>query len=210
MEECIRLLVESSGTAYKPELISALREAKMAKPEDIQSLLFRPYQQATEAQFWTAVAAASDRPDQLGRLATMLLERKSVPSTPVVQHMHDLLEKELRGEGFQAHQYCVRALPTGIYKQDTGEQVFVCGGSGEPPEHISKRSSLVAAFRDQTETEAILVVFDDVARDRILDVAIQAHCVNPDAVKLHPRPITKGRSHPAAAAEVAHRKRNAV
>lgn len=194
MEECIRLLVESSGTSYKPDLIGVLREAKNAKPEEAQTLLFEPYLKATEAQFWTAVAAAADRPDQLGRLASMLLERKSVPSTAVVEHMHELLDKELLSAGFQAHQYCVRSLPTGIYKQDSGEQVFVCDGAGEPPEHISRRSALVAAFRDQTDTEAVLVIFDEAARSKILDVAIQAHCVHPDAMKSRPRPPTKIRS----------------
>jgi HD superfamily phosphohydrolase len=199
MEECIRLLVEGSGLAYEPRLIAVLRSTKASKGDELQTALFEPYLDVTEDQIWCAVSAAAERSDPLGRMCSMLVDRKPVRSLRVAEHKHKVLKEELSRAGFQAHQCSVRTLPSGLYKQDSGEQIFLIDEHGDPPEHISKKSPLVSAFHDQMDVEAVLVIFDGEAQAGILDVAKRAHCLETESRRSPSKPPVKIRDSQAPA-----------
>jgi hypothetical protein len=107
------------------------------------------------------------------------LRREAVPSYRVVEHKHQVLSEELRRNGFGEDRCSVRTLPSSLYNQDSGEQVFLNDGQRVPAVHISEKSSLVEAFRDRAETEAVLVIFDQEAEAAILDIARSANCLPP-------------------------------
>lgn len=186
MEECIRLLTQGDRTGFEPELVSALRKAKQAETDAVEGLLFKPYLRVTEDQIWTAIGEVAHRVDRLGRLATSLLRREAVPSYRVVEHKHHVLTEELRRKGFDEEQCSVRTLPSSLYNQESGEQVFLNDGQSVPAVHISERSSLVDALRDRAETDAVLVIFDHQAEAAILDVARAANCLPAERTDDHP------------------------
>jgi uncharacterized protein len=198
MEECIRLLVESDPLPYEPELIPALRRARAAAQGDLAATLFEPYHAVTEDQLWTAIEGATKCSNRLGWLSRMLVQRTAVPSFLVIDHKHAVLEQELRRAGFSKDHYAVRTLPSSLYKQESGEQVFLADDGNAGAVHISKKSSLVEAFRDRSDTESVLVVFDQGALQGIKDAAQRAHCLDADAPKTL-RPPAKVKSEPPAA-----------
>lgn len=150
------------------------------------------------------------RKSRLGTLSQMLIMRKAVPSFLVIDHKHVVLEEELRRAGFKKDQYAVRTLPSSLYKQETGEQVFLSDDRNDGAVHISKKSSLVEAFRDRSDTEAVLVVFDEGAVQSIKSIATRARCLESESPKSF-RPPARARpkrSPPAASAAGGGRRRS--
>lgn len=195
MEECLRLLAQSDRVGFEPDLIATLREAKKEKEDALEDLLFTPYLKVTEDQIWTAIGEVSHRDDRLGQLATALVRREPVPSHQIVEHKHEVLAEELKRKGFTEEECSVRTLPSSLYNQESGEQVFLKDAHGQPAVHISDKSSLVDALRDRAETEAVLVIFDRSAQAGILDAARTANCLPPERTteeeQLQAKPLVK-------------------
>jgi HD superfamily phosphohydrolase len=176
MEECLRLLVKES-TDYLPAFLHEVREIQPDQSNaDVQDKLFESYLSLTEHQVWTALGEATGRQGRLGQLANQLLHRRAVPSIRVASGKHELLESELSSR-FRTDQFRVRASATSPYKQASGEQVFVLDESTGVAVHISEKSSIVDTLRDRSDTEAVLVIFDEAAAAEIEAAANQADCL---------------------------------
>lgn len=194
LEECVRLLVQSPAQGYEPALLCAVRKGFALESGQVTSALLEPYVKATEDQLWTMLDEASPRADRAGRLSRLLMERVPVQSFFVAKHKHELLEKELTASGFQQHQFRVRLLKRNLYKESSGEQVFVSNRKNQSPAHITSKSPLVSALGDHTDTRAILVVFDESAKAAILSAAKRAHCLDTGDSIPPSKPIVKIRN----------------
>lgn len=195
MEECIRLLVMDSSNKYLPEFFLKLREqltrsgvtdaleGGQSKGTDGPSKglsvseYLDSYLALTEDQIWATLSERTAGNSPLSVLSQRLLERRPVYSHRIAAGKHALLKNELKQGGFTREQYRIRSMPSSLYEQDSGEQVFVQEDGSKHSAHISEKSSLVDALRDKPETDAILVIFDEDARTRIEEAARQANCL---------------------------------
>lgn len=178
MEECIRLVVESEGLEL-PFLVAA-RDSKLSGSSR-QALVkesLPQYLGLTEDQLWVALQRASEGNDNLGMLSKRLLERDSVPCKWIAPGKHNILETILLDEGYSDQQFRIRTLPSSLYMQETGEQVFVLDEGTGHAVHVSECSSLVGSLRDQFETRAVLVVFDSKVADELIGTARKADCLD--------------------------------
>jgi HD superfamily phosphohydrolase len=193
METFIRLAIGAADPKHQTGVLVDLKRLIDSDNKDQLQLPMSLYLKLTEDQIWTAVMENAERSDQLGRIASLLLDRISMPSYAVVAEKEGILETELKSAGFDINQCCVRSLSSELYKQEGGEMVFVADDPAGHPEHVTNHSSLVKAFRDQTEGEAVLVILDESVKHNVLEIANRANCLQSATARGRSKPPVKVR-----------------
>jgi uncharacterized protein len=196
MEECIRLLVESDDVTLP--FLAAVRHGKLngASRQTLISTSLPQYIQLTEDHLWVALQRAAQNADSLGVLAARLLAREPVPCRWIAPGKHEIVGSILQEAGYSDRQFRIRTLPSSLYMQESGEQIFVRDEASGHAVHISERSSLVGSLRDQVETRAVLVVFDDKVADDIISLIRQADCLDGGARPSSPPSQRSSRAKP--------------
>lgn len=185
MEECIRLLVREKSVPRLPPFLEQLRDIsckQLSRDETIERLL-ETYLDLTEDRIWTVLAETKTHTGQLGALARGLLNRTAVPIRAVASGKQQIVRDVLKEAGFTSAQFAVSSPKSRLYSHDKGEQVFVYKPALKAAEHISNVSTLVDSLRDRTETQAVLVVFDESKADAIFDHAHKAGCLDDEKTR---------------------------
>ncbi|MEM9987864.1 MAG: hypothetical protein AAF804_22470, partial [Bacteroidota bacterium] len=157
--EYLRLLAEFNGDATS--FMQASRKDYLELTEDSIWILAR------------RLVAVQNGPQTATALAKKILTRDLLPHFPIEAGKAELLETTLAENGYAIKRdYAILTLETTLYKEGK-KAVFVIDWDGDIKE-ISKVSAIIGAFKNQPETEKVLVVLDSSKAEAIRDVGIKS------------------------------------
>lgn len=193
MERLFRIVIEqheklNSDPEVSPHIhpyLSALATIEREKNTDKKKFIkghLSDYLDFTEDHAWTLIRVLARAKDYevLSDLAERLLQRNELPYYPIGPGKRSLLEDQLKENGLTINNdFDIVDLSTTLYKTNTKKKVFVVDRNNEDaPKEITTLSEMIMSSRDKPDVEALLIVLDELKKDRISQLAKQMAAVS--------------------------------